>query len=116
MLIFKLSRILDLRGVDKPHAYLTRLGFSRQAASRLINDNAALISIEYLETLCAALHCTPNDLFEWRADANDETAEHHPLKTLVRDKPAAHISQIVKDIPLEKMARVEEMLKQVRDE
>lgn len=113
MLLFNLTRVLELRGVDKPHAFLTRGGFTRQAASSLINNRATQINIHHLERLCTLLNCAPNDLFEWRADKNSTVAENHSLRTLAREKNAASLRQIITDIPLDKMEKAGELLAEI---
>lgn len=115
MLIFKLSRIFALRGIDKPFAYLVRLGFSRATASNLLNDRVINVKIRHVETICGALNCTPNDLFEWTPAEGRPLAENHPLNSLKREKTPARLSQIVKDIPVDKLHMVEELLNQLKN-
>lgn len=116
MLIFNLTRVLDLRGIDNPTGFLLRHGFLRKTASNLANDRVLHIKVAHLEKLCRALNCTPNDLFEWRADDKDAIAESHSLKSLQKSKPATPLSQIVKDIPVDKLDRVEDLLNQLKNE
>lgn len=116
MLTFNLTRVFALRGIDKPFAFLVKCGFHRTIASNLMNNRAVNIKIRHLQTICRALNCTPNDLFEWKPDENDTLGENHSLNSLKRDKIPARLSQIVKDIPVEKLDRVEELLTQLRDE
>jgi hypothetical protein len=71
MLVFNLSRVLTLRGVEKPFAFLVKRGFYRTIASNLLNNRTVNIKISHIETLCRALNCTPNDLFELKAAEND---------------------------------------------
>jgi len=116
MLVFNLSRILALRGIDKPFAFLLRQGFHRQVASDLANDRVRNIKIAHLEKICRALNCTPNDLFEWKTDDKTAIAGSHSLQVLQRSQPAPPLSQIVKDIPVDKLDRIEELLNQLKDE
>jgi DNA-binding Xre family transcriptional regulator len=116
MLVFNLSRIMALRGIEKPFAFLVKRGFYRTIASNLLNNRANNIKIAHLEALCRALNCTPNDLFEWKAVENDVLNESHSLNSLKRSKPAPLLSQIVKDIPVDKLDRVEELLNQLKNE
>lgn len=68
-----------------------------------------------MEKLCFLLHCTPNDLFEWRPDKNTLGAENHPLKALMREKPSPHISELVRDLPVEKMGELEAMINDLKN-
>lgn len=115
MLNFKLSRIFALRGIDKPFAYLMKLGFSRATASNLLNDRVLNVKVWHLERLCGALNCTPNDLFEWAPSEGRPVPDNHPLNSLKREKTPARLSQIVKDIPVDKLHMVEELLNQLKN-
>lgn len=115
MLIFRLSRIFALRGIDKPFAYLVKIGFSRATASNLLNDRLIQVKVGHLETLCRALNCAPNDLFEWTPTEGRSVPENHPLNSLKREKAPARLSQIVKDIPVEKLHMIEELLNQLKN-
>ena len=115
MLIFNIIRVMQMRNIDKPHAFLTQNGFSRQTASTLINDGLVQVKVKHLERLCAILNCAPNDLFEWRADKNSLVAENHALRSLTREKNKPSISEIISEMPLEKMERIGEMLAGVEE-
>jgi DNA-binding Xre family transcriptional regulator len=115
MLNFKLSRIFALRGIDKPFAYLVKLGFSRATASNLLNDRVLNVKVWHMNTICRALNCTPNDLFEWTPADERPLPENHPLNALKREKNPARLSQIVNDIPVDKLHLVEELLNQLKN-
>ena len=116
MLKFNLSRILTMRGIDKPFAFLVKRGFYRTVASGLINNRVQIIKLSHLETLCRALNCTPNDLFEWQPKENDALGANHPLNTLIREKSAADFVRMYKEIPLDKLDKVEEFIAQLKKE
>src|SRR5690606_26595516 len=102
MLIYNLRRILALRGIDKPHAFLVKNGFAPSTASNMLAYYPIVFKVKSLEKLCVALRCTPNDLFEWRETEKSSVPENHPLQTLVREK-VKPIAEMVKDLPLEKL-------------
>lgn len=116
MLYLNVKRILDLRGIDKPFAYLHQNGFIRSTAHKFVHGDVWEIKLEQIERLCLLLNCSPNDLFEWKPDKNTRVAENHPLKSLNKEKSAPKISQLVKDIPVDKLHRIEDLLKQLKDE
>lgn len=117
MLNFNLTRILNLRGIDKQFAFILRQGFHRTIANNLANNRVKNIKISHLEMLCRALNCTPNDLFEWKETGNDAPlSENHPLKDLKREKPAAKLSSLVREIPVDKLDRLEDFVRQLADE
>lgn len=116
MLVFNLRRVLALRGITQPQGYLVRIGLHRSIAAKLGNNRSTVIKISHLELLCRALNCTPSDLFEWKPDAEKPLAENHALNALQRSKSAQRISEIVKNIPLEKLDRIEGLLNEIKNE
>lgn len=115
MLYFNVKRVLKLRGIENPYKFLTQNGFVSQTATNLANNQIGHIKPEQMEKLCLLLHCTPNDLFEWQPEANAVHAETHPLKNLVRETPSPHISELVKDLPVGKMAELEQLIKNLKN-
>ena len=116
MLVFNLRRVLALRGIVHPQAFLTRIGLHRSIAAKLGNNRSTVIKISHLDLLCRTLNCAPSDLFEWKPEAEKPLPEAHPLNALVREKTAQRISQIMRDIPLEKLDRLEEVLARLETE
>ena len=116
MLYFNVKRVLEMRGIERPYAFLVKNGFSSQMATNLTNNRVGHVKPQQMEKLCVLLHCTPNDLFEWQADKNTFAAEgNHPLKTLSREKPAAPISEMVRDLPVEKMNELEAIINEMKN-
>src|SRR5215213_9521362 len=113
MLFFNIKRVLGLRGIDKPYAFLVKNGFVSQTATNIINNQIGRITPQQIEKLCLLLHCTPNDLFDWRATANSAVPENHPLRTLVKEEVPLPISEMVRDLPVEKLSRLETMINEL---
>jgi DNA-binding Xre family transcriptional regulator len=113
MLIYNLRRILALRGIDKPHAFLVKNGFAASTASNMLRYYPVVFKVKALEKLCVALNCTPNDLFEWR-DKGEDLPENHSLNSLRKAAVTMKFSDIVKDLPLEKMREVESFLENLK--
>ena len=117
MLSFNLARILVMRGIETPYAFLLKIGVTRSVAYRLTNYRVENIKIAHLEKICRALNCTPNDLFEWTPGETDSLAERHSLNSLKKTNRAApRLNQIVKEIPIDKLGRVEELLTRLKNE
>lgn len=110
MLIYNLRRIFTLRGIDKPHTFLVKNGFSPSTASNMLAYYPVVFKVKSLEKLCIALNCTPNDLFEWKPSENSDIAENHPLRSLVKEKAPPPIAQMVKDLPVEKLSELEAII------
>ena len=115
MMIFNPGRMFALRGIEKPYSFLVKNGFGSTTASDLINIRKPLVRTEYLERLCILLNCTPNDLYEWKPDAKTTIAENHPLRTLQKTE-VPPMSEIIKDIPVEKLAQVQDLLRDLKNQ
>lgn len=116
MLVFNLSRVMTLRGVDRHYTYLVRQGFSPQTASALINNRVKQVKIAHLGRLCRLLQCTPNDLFEWQADADERTGEKHPLHSLRRENSAESLRASLNELPIDKMDQLQQIINDLKNE
>jgi hypothetical protein len=59
---------------------------------------------------------TPNDLFEWREDTNTVVAAGHALRSLKRETPARSVAEMTRDIPADKLEKLNEMLAELKGE
>lgn len=114
MLKFNPKRIFELRGIEKPVGFLVKLGFDYPQASRFLKAEMPMIKIKHIERLCVALNCTPNDLFEWKADANTVLPDAHSLNALDKGAAAKSLQQIVKDVPSDRLAEIESLVNQLK--
>lgn len=110
MLKLNLQRVFALRGIEKPLKSMMQVGISRATASNLLNNVVNSINSTHLEKLCEMLNCEPNDLYEWTPSASVQNAENHPLKNLRRSKSAQKVSEMLKNIPLDKISNLESLL------
>ena len=115
MLFLNVKRILDMRGISRPFTYLLNNGFIRSTAQRFIRGEVEQIRLDHLEQLCLLLNCSPNDLLGWRPNNNTKVSENHPLQALAAPKSAPPISELVKDIPVDKLDKIAELLNQLKD-
>lgn len=116
MIYFNIKRLLELRGIDKPHAFFVKNGFSNQMAANLVHNNVGYVRPAQMEKLCLLFNCTPNDLFDWRPDKNASVAEDHPLRSLVKEKNPLSLSDMVKDLPVKKLHRLETLINELKNE
>ena len=116
MLRLNVMRILGLRGIERPYSYLRKHGFVHSTAGNIINNRVLQIRVEQIEQLCLLLTCTPNDLFEWREGKGETIAENHPVQQLKREQTTQHISRLVKDLPVEKLGKLSQMIEDLRNE
>ncbi len=105
MLNFNPGRVLALRGIENPAAFMCKQGINRQTVNNLLKQQTSVVKIEHIEMLCRLLNCTPNDLFEWRGGAN-ALPESHSLNNLRRNQTAQSIKEKVIDVPLEEMEKL----------
>ena len=104
-LTFDLKRMLNLRGVLKPHAYLKKAGLSPSIATNLLQGFAGGLRWQDIEQLCLALNCTPNDLFKWRGDGND-LPQNSELRKLIRPEISPNIMEKLKDLSVEEAEKL----------
>ncbi len=81
----------------------------------MLKFNPRNLKVKTLEKLCLALNCTPNDLFEWRDDgAQSLLRDNHPLHALRKETVNKKFSEIMQDIPLEKLGELENYLEELK--
>lgn len=111
MLTYNLNRIIQLKGISRPFTYFQNLGYPRNLASRLSQNAIRTLSITKIEELCIHLNCTPNDLFEFRPNANKPLPENHALYQLKREDNAEEIVSLLHDLPIEKIRELAALVK-----
>ena len=116
MLYFNLTRLLKLRGVERPYSWLVQNGFVPQTATRWAKNEIGYVRPEQMEKICLLLNCTPNDLFEWREDNKTVVHDAHALRTLAKQPPDTSVQTAVRDLPLDKLEKLGEMLAELKEE
>ncbi|HQU83039.1 MAG TPA: helix-turn-helix transcriptional regulator [Pyrinomonadaceae bacterium] len=114
MLKFNPKRIFDMRGIYKTTNFFVKLGFGYAKASRFLENKSQFVKIKDIEKICIALNCTPNDLFEWKPDANTVLPETHSLNALEKREQTKNLQELVKDIPSHKLALIEQLLNELK--
>jgi DNA-binding Xre family transcriptional regulator len=116
MLHFNVMRVMNLRGIHQPWVFMVKNGFIRSTANNFYNGNVKEIKVEHIEKLCLLLNCTPSDLFEWHSDETSPAlTENQALKSLIREKSAPTITEIVRDLPIEKMEEIGKLLDRIKE-
>lgn len=111
MLKFNFKRIIRIRRISRPYAFLIGHGFSRNYASKVVNNKLTSIRLQHLEQVCLALKCTPNDLMEWEADDAGIAEESHPLNELSRGD-LGKIDDFLQDMPLTELEAAMEYIRE----
>ena len=110
MLYFNLTRLLKLRGVERPYSWLVQNGFVPQTAVRWSKNEIGYVRPAQMERLCLLLNCTPNDLFDWRKDGKTAVHDTHALRTLTKPPPDTSVQSALRDLPLAKLEKLGEIL------
>ncbi|HQU86817.1 MAG TPA: helix-turn-helix transcriptional regulator [Pyrinomonadaceae bacterium] len=113
MLKLNLQRVFALRGIDKPFRLMTQAGISRTTAYNLLNNLVESINSAHLEKLCEMLNCEPNDFYEWKPSKDTQNAATHPLRNLKREANVESIKQILKNIPLDQISKLDSILEEM---
>lgn len=113
MLKLNIRRVFILRGIENPLKAMMETGISRPTASNLLNNKVASISSAHTEKICEILNCEPNDLYEWTPSPNMQNAETHPLSKLKREAAIENIKQILKNISLDKLGKLDSLLDEI---
>ena len=111
MLKFNFKRVFRARGIDKPFSFLVNYGYSNNSATRIVNNRIIQINMKDMEKLCVLLNCTPNDFFDWVPENPDADNGQHPLNSLKRGDQMVHLGQLINNIPIDKLADIENMIK-----
>ncbi len=82
MLFYNLTPIFKARGINNPHAFLVKSGFSSHSAHNIATHQTRIFRLDHIERLCKILICEPSDLLAWRPDNNETISETHPLHKL----------------------------------
>jgi hypothetical protein len=85
-----------------------------QTTGRFLKSKSQIVKVKDIERLCIALNCTPNDLFEWQADGKTVLAENHSLNALEKSGQTKNLQEMVKDIPSDKLALIENLLEELK--
>lgn len=57
---------------------------------------------------------SPNDSFHWREENKPVVPEGHALRTLKRNKDAPSATELLRDIPADKLEKLGEMLAELK--
>jgi len=115
MLQFNIERIVLMRGHKNPMAYLKSLGFTYRVI-RAMSGTPKTLKVEYINKLCVALRCTPNDLVEWVPSKSIPLDGEHPLNKLVRADNGALMRGVLEGIPSSKLDQALKLLKKLSEE
>lgn len=115
MLVFNPLRMFRMRGIARPERELIKTGISPGAATKYLHYHNIRLTIGHIEKICVLLNCTPNELFEWRSKSNENLSENHSLNSLKRDQEPENLSEILKNVPVEKLSELNEFVRGLQE-
>lgn len=115
MLKLNLQRVLVLRGIENPVAFMLKIGLSRTITYNILGRREIAVRYQDLEKLCAALNCTPNDIFDWQPDAKTDLPETHSLHSIKRETATATLKSLMNDLPIEQLVEVQNFIGELKN-
>lgn len=111
MISLNLHRIMLQKGITRSYNHLRKLGLTHSMAKQYVAGTHKTMMFKDMEKICISLHCTPNDLLEWRKTEKDpELPDTHPLKVLHHSETTANINQLLINANPEKLMEVQRLL------
>lgn len=111
MISLNLHRIMLQKGITRSYTYLRHLGITHFVATKYIAGSYKSMKFKDIEKMCIAMHCTPNDLLEWRKTENDiDLPLTHPLKVLHHTETTTNINQLLINANPETLKEVQKLL------
>lgn len=115
MIKLNLQPIFKIKGITKPVKYLVDKGHSGSYANGVVNDKLLSIPFWKLEMLCIDFNCTPNDLFDFIPEKDQQLPENHALFTISKSEAIGEIHKLLNDLPVSKIQELYGILKSGKD-
>ena len=110
MLVLRIDKLLKNKGIDKPYAWLRKLGFNHNTTNKLLSRDHIRVPLKQIEIICKAAWCTPSVLMEWLPDVPTEDIPTHPLQRLRPAAPENILHNLYK-LPPETLNEIKEIIK-----
>ena len=112
MLTYNFNRLFKARGITDKAGFLRQHGLSYNISNRIVSGNFDKISTDIMEVLCHSFNCTPNDIYQYAADKEQDKNESNALMKLVKDdNNTGNVGDILNAMPLEKLKEFEQALR-----
>ena len=115
MLYINVERVMRLRRIENPYRMLLSMGFAPATVRRILKKQVYRLDLAYLEMLCVALNCTPNDLLEWHPSEKQIGVTELALIKLKRDGEE-DIAKLFGSLPMEKFGQIADIIKELKNE
>lgn len=100
MITIDVPRLCKIKGIDRPHAFLTSNGFSDRVATSLTTGRRKSVRLDHLERLCRLFYGLPNDIFDYKPTGRGLNPAHDVLLPL-RKKPLEpqNLNSLIASLP-----------------
>ena len=116
MIKLNLQQAIKDKGIENPSRFLNKCGIPYYTTSKLLNNQTESIPFKYLQLICLNLHCTPDDLFVWIPDPNNNAPDNHPLNKLMQKTESQTITQKIKQLPFEKIQQINNYIDELNNQ
>jgi DNA-binding Xre family transcriptional regulator len=106
MLRVNLDPIFKARGIENPYYFLTQEGFTPQTAKKLVAGSSPTLKMKHIETLCAVLYCTPNELFLYTPNKKNRLSDTHPLNLISGVLEDFKLKETLTQLPLSQLKEI----------
>ncbi|MBP6389382.1 MAG: helix-turn-helix domain-containing protein [Flavobacteriales bacterium] len=111
MLSFDPARIIKMRGITEPFAWLRKKGFSHHTSNRILHGKFSTLKCGHIERLCHLLKCTVHDMLSYTPGPGAPPPAEDTLTILVRQEtPPLPIATIIEKLPLDRLQSLTEEL------
>lgn len=113
MLFLDLKRQFADLGIDDPHKFLRKKGFTRHTTRKLLYDKGGIIHFRHLEQLCLIFKTTPDNLLRWVAPSEEEHYKTHPLQKIKYQTNRENISSKIRRLNPEQLEELRTYLNSI---
>ncbi len=116
MLLLNIYRVCQDKGIENPHKFLRKNGFTPHTTSRILTSKVKSINFGHLEQLCLLLNCTPDTLFNWKYNDTTGIYKKHELNKLRHDENKGNILEKLKQLPSDKIEQIRNFIDNIAQE
>ena len=107
MITMDINRLCELKGITRPHAFLTANGFSHRIASTIVNATGKSIRFDHLERLCRLFHALPHDLFAYKPTGRGINPANDVLSPLRKQPlPTKGLNSLIAALPPDEILNI----------
>lgn len=111
MLNYNVDALFAARNIKYRAKFLMEHGISYNLANRIVSGQYDKMSLEVMEQLCRAFNCTPNDIYLYVPEKEEDKNNLNALMKLAHD-PAkvTQVNSMMGSLPLDKLYELAEII------